>query len=355
MEKFSTGALPLRASASRSNMTLFNKSSYVIRMESMKKMQKFVQGVIAGSLLIVVAACSTTPNKAPVIDRAEAVNKESNKPQPISTKPVAQIASDVRNSYVVKKGDTLYRIALDHGQSYRDIVAWNSLKNPNDIKIDQVLYVAPPDVSANAGVQTASVSTNSTVEIRNLSTVNSTINKTSPNGDKRPYSEANFLEMQKSDGLTAVVASVAVKPEPQTVVKSVEPTNPQAVSEQDVVDWMWPTEGKVIGSFDDTKNKGFDISGKLGQDIFAASAGKVMYEGSGIRGYGNLVIIKHTNALLSAYAHNKVNLVKEGQAIIKGQKIAEMGNSDSEIVKLHFEIRQQGKPVDPAKFLPGRQ
>ena len=319
--------------------------------------KNFSQMFILGSLLIVATACSTTPNNAPVVDRAENVNKDGSKPQTSAGKPVALGASDVRNTYVVKKGDTLFRIALDHGQSYSDIVAWNNLKNPNDIKVDQVLRVAPSDGSANGTVQTASVSTSAAIEVRNLSTVNPSTNKASPKGDKHPYSEANLIELQKNDNVALVVAPVAavVKPEQQSPVKVVEPASPQVVNEQDVIDWIWPTEGKVIGSFDDSKNKGFDISGKLGQDIFAASAGKVMYEGSGIRGYGNLVIIKHTNALLSAYAHNKVNLVKEGQTINKGQKIAEMGNSDSDVVKLHFEIRQQGKPVDPSKFLPGRQ
>ena len=321
----------------------------------MKRIQKFSQTIICGSLLAIAAACSTTPNKAPVVDRAENLNKDGNKPLSSTAKPVLQIASDVRSTYIVKKGDTLYRIALDHGQSYSDIVAWNNLKNPNDIKVDQVLRVSASDSSANGAVQTASVSTNSSVEVRTLSTVNPSTNKTSPKGDKHPYSEANLIDLQKNDNAGAVASPVVVKAESQATVKAVEPVSQPNASEQDVVDWIWPTEGKVIGNFDDSKNKGFDISGKLGQDIFAASAGKVMYEGSGIRGYGNLVIIKHTNALLSAYAHNKVNLVKEGQTITKGQKIAEMGNSDSEIVKLHFEIRQQGKPVDPSKFLPGRQ
>ena len=117
---------------------------------------------------------------------------------------------------------------------------------------------------------------------------------------------------------------------------------------------MWPVEGKVSTNFADSKNKGVDFLGKPGQHIYAAAAGTVMYAGSGIRGYGNLVIIKHSNNFLSAYAHNQVIWVKEKQVITKGQKIAEMGNSDSDVVKLHFEIRQQGKPVDPMKFLPGR-
>ena len=118
--------------------------------------------------------------------------------------------------------------------------------------------------------------------------------------------------------------------------------------------WMWPSEGKVIGTFDEGKNKGVDIAGKAGQQVVAAGAGKVMYAGSGIRGYGNLVIVKHSNSLLSAYAHNRSILVKEGQSVNKGQAIAEMGDSDADRVKLHFEIRQQGKPVDPSKFLPNR-
>jgi lipoprotein NlpD len=117
--------------------------------------------------------------------------------------------------------------------------------------------------------------------------------------------------------------------------------------------WIWPTDGRILAGFEEGKNKGIDISGKSGQQIFAAGAGKVMYAGS-VRGYGNLVIVRHSNNLLSAYAHNQSLLVKEGQTVTKGQQIAEMGNSDSDSVKLHFEIRQQGKPVDPTRFLPNR-
>jgi lipoprotein NlpD len=118
--------------------------------------------------------------------------------------------------------------------------------------------------------------------------------------------------------------------------------------------WMWPSEGRIVATFDEGKNKGVDIAGRLGQPVTAAGAGKVMYAGSGIRGYGNLVIVKHSNSLLSAYAHNRAIVVKEGQTVSKGEKIAEMGDSDADSVKLHFEIRQQGKPVDPSRFLPSR-
>lgn len=321
---------------------------------SMKKIQEFLQVILTGTLVSLISACSTAPNNAPVVDRNESLNKNIGNSVVVPGKAVSQPALDLRANYVVKKGDTLYRIALDHGQSYGDIVAWNNLKNPNDIKVDQVLRVAPLEANNNSGVQTASVSTNAAVEIRNLTSLNPSTNKASPKGDKRSYSDANLIELQKMDA--SPVISSAILPKPDLVpVKSIERAPQQLVIEPDAVDWIWPTEGKVVGNFDDAKNKGLDISGKLGQDVFAAGAGKVMYEGSGIRGYGNLVIIKHTNSLLSAYAHNKVNLVKEGQAISKGQKIAEMGNSDSDAVKLHFEIRQQGKPVDPSKFLPNRQ
>lgn len=350
MEELNSGTLSFCSAASGRDMSRLIKWNSVI---SMKKIQKFIQVSIAATLLGLIGACSNVPNRAPVVDRTENVNKEVVKSVAAPGKSASQPVLDMRASYVVRKGDTLYRIALDHGQSYSDLVAWNSLKNPNDIKVDQVLRVASPDLSSSAGVQTASVNSVPAVEVRNLSSLNPSTNKVSPKGDKHPYSEANLLEMQKADTAATSVSAIAIKPESSNS-KALERTTPQTGTEQDAIDWIWPTDGKVVGNFDDAKNKGLDISGKLGQDVFAAGAGKVMYEGSGIRGYGNLVIIKHSNNLLSAYAHNKVNVVKEGQTINKGQKIAEMGNSDSEAVKLHFEIRQQGKPVDPSRFLPVR-
>lgn len=326
---------------------------------SMKRKPLLIQLFFVAAMISWISGCSTTPNNAPVVDRAiESVNPEITRSTLATSKPPVKPVADARASYVVKKGDTLFRIALDHGQSYSDIVAWNNLKNPNDIKIDQVLRVAPPEAAGGVSVQTASVNSGAGIEVRNLSAVNSANNKTGPLGDKRPYSEVNLAELKKNEPVSLAGAATIVKTETLTqkpLEKPLEKPAPQAAAEAESVDWIWPTEGKVVAGFDDAKNKGLDISGKLGQDVIAAGSGKVMYEGSGIRGYGNLVIIKHTNTLLSAYAHNKVNLVKEGQTINKGQKIAEMGNSDSDAIKLHFEIRQQGKPVDPSKFLPGRQ
>jgi lipoprotein NlpD len=299
----------------------------------------------------VLAACSTTHNSAPVTEH------KINTPV-AATKP----ATEDRAFYTVKKGDTLYRIALDFGQSYSELVTWNNLANPNDIKVDQVLRVAPPDSpKRNSGVQTGTIAAVSGVETRALSAppvaASAVPTKSSPRGEKRPYSDTVLAEMQKSD--SAISTPIAAKPAaPASAVeetKAPEKTESAAASasDEDNVTWTWPAEGKVVASFDDGK-KGIDIAGKSGQPVLAAGAGKVMYAGSGIRGYGNLVIVKHTNNLLSAYAHNKTILVKEGQNVSRGQKIAEMGDSDSDAVKLHFEIRQQGKPVDPSKFLPSR-
>ncbi len=316
-----------------------------------KNVNLFAKMTFVGVVASVISACSTAPNNAPIVDRATGGSSEASRGVPPAAVVVKSVV-DPKASYVVKRGDTLFRIALDHGQSYSDIVMWNNLKNPNDIKVDQVLRVISPE-AGGTGVQTASVSSGSSVEVRSLSSLNPTTNKSVPRGDKRPYSDANLTDLQKLEPSASSVPVVVAKSE-IVPVKPQEKPVPQSAAEADAVDWIWPTEGKVVAGFDDAKNKGLDITGKLGQDVLAAGAGKVMYEGSGIRGYGNLVIIKHTNSLLSAYAHNRVNLVKEGQAINKGQKIAEMGNSDSDGVKLHFEIRQQGKPVDPSKFLPGR-
>ncbi len=298
----------------------------------MKKIRLTLLALLIGSL----AACGTPHRSAPVTERTIG-----------GTSASAKAAADDRNFYTVKKGDTLYRIALDFGQSYSELVTWNKLANPNDIKVDQVLRVAPPESPSprsNGGAQIGSIATPSGTEARTLSAPPSMTSgtKTAPRGEKRPYSDSNLAEMQKPDGATA-----AATPPSKPVETAAAATDDEAVS------WMWPADGKVVATFDDNK-KGIDIAGKSGQQVLAAGSGKVMYAGSGIRGYGNLVIVKHTSTLLSAYAHNKAIHVKEGQNVSKGQKIADMGDSDADAVKLHFEIRQQGKPVDPSKFLPNR-
>jgi lipoprotein NlpD len=297
-----------------------------------------------------LTACSTATRQAPVIDRI--APPAASRPAP---QPAEELKEDARGTYTVRKGDTLLRIALDHGQNYRDIVAWNNLANPNDIKVDQVLRVAPPEHAA--GVTTMPVPV---PELRPVAPV--APKKTAPRGEKRPYTEGNLAEMQKGEGAkTADKTEPKAADKPEAAGSVAQPATPAIVpgstvsaTDDEKLSWMWPSDGKIVATFDEGKNKGIDIAGKPGQQVMAAGAGKVMYAGSGIRGYGNLVIVKHSNSLLSAYAHNRTIVVKEGQNVNKGQMIAEMGDSDADSVKLHFEIRQQGKPVDPSRFLPTR-
>lgn len=312
------------------------------RMKSIKSVFLILMIGAVGSVLV---ACGTATRKAPIEDRTARQNQTA----PASTTSSTSKSVDSRTQYLVKKGDTLYRIASAKGQNYTDLMTWNNLANPNDIKVGQILQVAPPETA------TSVVTSQSGVEVRPLgapttsaATAPSGNNKNKPRADKRPYSEAALAELQKSDA-TDVAPGKVIAPAPEK--KAEKAPDPVVMNE---IVWVWPVEGKVFKNFDDSKNKGVDFLGKAGQNVYAAAAGTVMYAGSGIRGYGKLVIIKHSNHFLSAYAHNQSILVKEKEAISKGQKIAEMGNSDSDVVKLHFEIRQQGKPVDPMKFLPGR-
>jgi lipoprotein NlpD len=226
--------------------------------------------------------------------------------------------------YSVRAGDTLTKIALDHGQAWRDIAKWNGLDNPNVIEIDQVLRVVPPAVEAGPSRQAA--------------------NK--PGTASAPAMTSSSASSPTAAAPTAPTASPTPAVSPAT--------NSAANSADDGPGFAWPHPGQVIAGFDEAKNKGLDFAGKAGDPVLAAADGKVVYAGSGLRGYGNLVILKHNNTYLSAYAHNQTLLVKEDQNVTKGQRIAEMGSTDADRVKLHFEIRKQGKPVDPSKYLPAR-
>ena len=217
--------------------------------------------------------------------------------------------------YTVKPGDTLIRIALENGQAMKDIARWSQVENPNRIEVGQVLRVVPP-VAADVVVKPIT----------------------------KPVVAASTALPP------AVVASAATAPEPAASVSVVAP---KIVQEGDI-NWIWPASGVVLAGFDEVKNKGVDIGGKAGEPVLAAADGRVVYVGAGLRTYGNLIILKHNNLYLTAYAHNQALLVKEDQSVLKGQKIAEMGSSDTDKVKLHFELRREGKPVDPLKYLPVR-
>lgn len=267
-------------------------------------------------------AAKTPPTKAPMANSPVAS-------APVATSsPVSMGASSLPGSenagkpgfYSVRSGDTLTKIALDHGQSWRDIARWNGIDNPNLIEVDQVLRVAPPVQEAAA---------------------------------PRP-SKAVVAQGQMPATVTPPSANASVPAASAASPASSATSSSQTIVNDEGLAFAWPHPGPLLAGFDEAKNKGLDFAGKAGDPVLASADGKVVYAGSGLRGYGNLVIIKHNNTFLTAYAHNQALLVKEDQQVTKGQRIAEMGSTDADRVKLHFEIRRQGKPVDPAKLLPAR-
>lgn len=307
------------------------------------------QFVLLTLMLGLLAGCNTATRRAPVVERPVSQAPAHTRPAPAPR--VEEPRQDARGTYTVRRGDTLLRIALDHGQSYRDLVAWNNLADPDDIKVGQVLRVSPAvsERVASNGNGTVTQPVPMPPESRPQAP-----RKTAPRADKKPYSEDNVAEAQRGDKAEAVVNAGAGATPAAAPASGSRVGATVTATDDEKLSWMWPSDGRIIATFDEGKNKGIDIAGRAGQQVMAAGAGKVMYAGSGIRGYGNLVIVKHSNSLLSAYAHNRAIVVKEGDNVAKGQVIAEMGDSDADTVKLHFEIRQQGKPVDPSRFLPSR-
>jgi lipoprotein NlpD len=213
-------------------------------------------------------------------------------------------------------------------------VLWNNLTNPNVVEVGQVLRVVPPGAEAGAAARPVA---GAKVETRPLDPKAA--------GATPPAAGAGT----PTAGSTPVAATGAA---PTAAGAAVSPT--VAREADDEVAWAWPASTSVAAPFEEGKTKGLVFAGKAGDPVLAAADGKVVYAGSGLRGYGNLVILKHNNTYLTAYAHNQTLLVKEDQSVKRGQKIAEMGSTDASRVQLHFEIRRQGKPVDPAKLLPTR-
>jgi lipoprotein NlpD len=239
--------------------------------------------------------------------------------------------------YTIKPGDTLIRVGLETGQNWRDIARWNGIDNANLIEIGQVLRVAPPGVDA-AGTAARGVAA-SKVDARPL--------------DAKPAPAASAPGGATSAAGVTLPAITTTVPTPAPVMAAATPATAPREPDDDI-SWMWPAAGPVVAGFDEARNKGLSIVGKAGDPVLAAADGRVVYAGSGLRGYGNLVIVKHNNTYLTAYAHNQALLVKEDQVVRRGQKIAEMGSSEADRVQLHFEIRRQGRPIDPARLLPQR-
>jgi len=291
-------------------------------------------------MVAVLAGCASSGQRAPVVERGEA--------------PKGSVAADETRKrlsrekdwrpqiHVVQKGDTLYSIAFDYGFDYHELAELNGIQDPGVIQIGQPIRLFPG--GARPIIPPAAV------EIKPIEPAI----REQPRLAKYEYSDAAVAQIEKIQQLAQPVAIVAEsKPRPEPKPKPETRTGDAADNgEDEALEWSMPAQGKLVAGFSGSSSKGIDIAGRLGQPVFASAPGKVVYSGSGLRGYGKLVIIKHNKTYLSAYAHNNQVLVKEGQNVTRGQKIAEMGNTDADQVKLHFEVRRFGKPVDPAKYLP---
>lgn len=371
--------------------------------------------VLACALAVALVAGCASQRRAPVEDRTAAPRP----PPPPAAAPAAPApAADAVPTYVVKRGDTLFQIALDAGLDYRELAAWNNIENVNLIRVGQVLRLAAPGESAPVaqpgGVVTAPLrSAPPVVESRPGAAVatapaasappaaaaapsrNSDSYKAQPKAFKEPYSEQALRDAARPPPAPVApaeaVVTAAATPAPAAAgagsasvppaaagtsaasgagaapatgapgASAAKPDSPasgrppalEGADDDEKLDWVWPARGKIVGTFSETANlKGIDIAGSAGAPVLASAAGTVVYAGTGLRGYGKLIIVKHNKTYLSAYAHNREILVKEGEKVTKGQKIAEMGNTDASEVKLHFEIRRMGKPMDPARYLP---
>ncbi|GLS96324.1 peptidase [Piscinibacter gummiphilus] len=291
---------------------------------------------IAGAMALValMAACAAPrTSRAPVEERTVGKTNAASAPsaaasapaEPVKLPPGAENAGKP-GYFTVRPGDTLIRVGLETGQNWKDLVKWNNLENPNVLEVGQVLRVVAPGVDPSA---------------------TATRPVTSGKVEARP------LDAPKEPAKAASAASAPATP-PVATAPTPAPAPAASNGGDDDVNWLWPASGQVVSRFDEVRSKGLGIAGKAGDPVLAAADGRVVYAGSGLRGYGNLVILKHNNTYLTAYAHNQALLVKEEQTVKRGQKIAEMGATDSDRVKLHFEIRKQGKPVDPEKLLPSR-
>jgi lipoprotein NlpD len=328
-------------------------------------------------LFILLTACASSP-PAPVIDRTP-----QSTPTPPAIKPPVkgtEADKDWRpDSHIVKKGETLFGIGLEYGIDYREIATANNIAPPYPIQVGQKLDLSSFKKSTAATDSTVNeddvvitpMKTEPIVVADKPVVVNKPVNEdpvasavtpvlSEPKAMREPYSLQAMNRTPNQTSATSQTSSTSTLPvrpgEKPAEAKPVEskPTDiigaASTIGDESIT-WAWPTQGKVVTSFNEASNKGIDIAGETGQAIIAASAGKVIYSGSDLRGYGKLVIVKHNKTYLSVYAHNSKIVVKEGQNVVAGQKIAEMGNTDSSSTKLHFEIRRLGKSVDPAKYL----
>ncbi len=270
------------------------------------------------------AACTSSGYRAPIEDRARVPGTVP--ATPTETRAVPGVENVGKPGFAtVKAGDTLIRVAIDAGQNWRDVARWNNIETPYALQVGQVLRVTPP--ASEAGVAAKPV-TASRIEVKPL------------DGKAVPPTPASSASVATSP-ITVPAKPVVTPPAPSTA----------APPPGETIAWSWPAVGTVGSNFEEPRNKGIAILGKLGDPITASAFGRVIYGGA-LRGYGTIVLIKHNDSYMSVYGNLRTVLVREGQVVTKGQRIAEMGNSESERVQVHFEIRKDGEAIDPMRLLP---
>jgi len=302
-----------------------------------------VRAAWLGGLLLGMAGCAShTP--APVSERTSA-RVGSLPPATTKPAPAQQIVPSVNGLHTVQRGDTLYAIAFANSLDYREVADWNRLESPDRILVGQVLRLTPPPGAVE-------IKPLDDVAVPSARPLAEPALLREPQAVLLAYSEASWAQVSAAPAATA--APAVAKPTPAVAPAAPPPPAPASAASAAVDSWLWPVDGTLAGRFGAAGGKGIDIVGQRNAPVKAVAPGKVVYSGSGLRGYGRLLIVKHAGEFLSAYAHNEAILVKEGDSVSAGQKIALMGDSDADRVKLHFEIRRYGKPLDPLNYLPER-
>lgn len=317
---------------------------------------------------LLVSACVSTPHPVPVVER------QFGRFQGV---PVVKDQAG-KEVYIVQRGDTLYSIALKHGLDVNQLAERNGIADPSELRVGQRIELYALSYEEQVPHQEQSAATQPTLfSISQPEDISSNVTgyqlgalppgeempsgflKTEPKGVVMSYSDAALNQLSGTDKAASLhKESTGKRLEEVDKVSSAKKTSDNGTGRfvsrnSSGIDWGWPADGQIESRFSE-KSKGVGITGRIKQPVLASASGTVVYSGSGLRGYGNLVIIKHNDTYLSAYGHNSRVFVREGENVTKGQKIAEMGNADNGAVKLHFEIREKGKPVDPLGFLPVR-
>jgi lipoprotein NlpD len=376
--------------------------------KNMPNMLKVLYRFCTVALLVALAGCAAR-NPAPVSDaRPPADARGAVAVPPTSVPPLATATGlpptgvpsakplDSSKIHIIQTGDTMFSIARKYGLDYRELSAWNNIVNPTSIRLGDTLRLTRPDLSSPAPAtpivgttdpaNQVTPNTNSTAPLTagevittplmvtppiviEKPLINSAAMKVEPKASKLAYSDQAYAKLLAESGggigtsagapalplSTTAAPAISTLPTPSVTPPpvAVPPVAAPVVTAGDMPNWTWPVKGKVLTTFTET-TKGIDIAGTRNKPVLAAASGKVIYNEAGLRGYGRMIIIKHNEQWLTAYAHNEKILVQKDQEIKQGQKIAEMGSSDTDSVKLHFEIRKQGKPVDPMKYLPAQ-